>query len=233
MMTHETPAPGIEIWQGDCIDVMMGMESDSVDAVITDPPYGIDYQSAWRSDRAQWKPKIANDKEPFTKWVGGAYKLLKNTGSLYCFYRWDVQDKFYDAIIPYMPIKSQIIWDKVIHGMGDLNGEYAPQHENIMFAAMPDFQFPGKRPSTIIKQRRVMPNDLLHPNEKPVPLIAKLILDSTNPGATILDPFMGSGTTGVACIQTGRRFIGIEIDENYYAIARKRITEALMQPRLL
>ena len=55
----------------------------------------------------------------------------------------------------------------------------------------------------------------------------------TQPGDTILDPFMGSGTTGVACVKTGRNFIGIEIDEGYFAIAEKRIKEAQMQPRLM
>jgi len=223
----------VELILGDCLDVMKGMPDKSVDAVITDPPYGIDYQSARRSDKSLWKPKIANDKEPFTNWTGDAYRLLKVSGCLYCFYRWDVQDEFYKAINPHMAIKSQIIWDKVIHGMGNLNGEYAPQHENILFATMPNFGFPGKRPRTIVKQRRIMPDDLLHPNEKPVPLIGKLILDATNPADTILDPFMGSGTTGVACVQTGRNFIGIEIDETYFKIAERRIKEAQMQPRLL
>ncbi len=232
-MTHETFAPGIELYLGDCLDVMRGMDDGSVDAVITDPPYGIDYQSARRSDKNLWKPKIANDKAPFVKWVEGAYKLLKNDACLYCFYRWDVQSDFYDAIFPWMAVKSQIVWDKVVHGMGDLNGEYAPQHENILFATMPNFGFPGKRPRTVVKQRRVMPDDLLHPNEKPVALISKLILDSTNKNDVVVDLFLGSGTTGVAAVQTGRRFIGVEIDPDYYAIAKKRIQEALMQPRLL
>lgn len=72
-----------------------------------------------------------------------------------------------------------------------------------------------------------------HPTQKPLLLIKKLILEHTKKGDTILDPFAGSGTTGVACVQTGRNFIGIEIDESYYNIAKRRIDEALMQPRLL
>ena len=71
-----------------------------------------------------------------------------------------------------------------------------------------------------------------HPTQKPLLLIKKLILENTNEGDTIFDPFMGSGTTGVACVQTGRNFIGIEIDPDYFAIAEKRIKEAKMQPRL-
>ncbi|MEO1223337.1 MAG: site-specific DNA-methyltransferase [Pseudomonadota bacterium] len=69
-----------------------------------------------------------------------------------------------------------------------------------------------------------------HPTEKPLPLMSELLSDFTQPGQTILDPFMGSGTTGVACARMGRRFIGIEIDENYFDIACQRIAEAERQP---
>ena len=71
-----------------------------------------------------------------------------------------------------------------------------------------------------------------HKSQKPINLMKRLLLDFTNQGDTILDPFMGSGTTGVACVQTGRNFIGIEIDPTYFAIAERRIQEAQLQPRL-
>jgi len=71
-----------------------------------------------------------------------------------------------------------------------------------------------------------------HPTEKPVSLMRELLGDFTNAGETILDPFMGSGTTGVAALQMGRKFIGIELNEAYFDIACKRIEEAWKQPRL-
>lgn len=71
-----------------------------------------------------------------------------------------------------------------------------------------------------------------HPSQKPIALLKELIEKYTHEGDTILDPFMGSGTTGVACVQTGRNFIGIEIDEGYFKIAERRIKDAEMQPRL-
>lgn len=70
----------------------------------------------------------------------------------------------------------------------------------------------------------------LHPTEKPLPLMVEILKDFTNHGQTILDPFMGSGTTGVACVKLGRKFIGIELDEKYFDIACKRIREAYEQP---
>jgi modification methylase len=72
----------------------------------------------------------------------------------------------------------------------------------------------------------------LHNTQKPIKLITEIVKSSTNPGDTIFDPFMGSGTTGVACVQTGRKFIGIEIDTGYFEIAVKRIKEAQLQMRM-
>lgn len=69
-----------------------------------------------------------------------------------------------------------------------------------------------------------------HPNEKPLGLVRKFVVLHTEAGDTVLDPFMGSGTTGVVCAQMGRRFIGIELDEGYFDIACKRIKEAYAQP---
>ena len=72
-------------------------------------------------------------------------------------------------------------------------------------------------------------DDTGHPTTKPTKLMVALIERMSNPGDTILDPFMGSGTTGVACVQTGRNFIGIEIDPGYFEIAKKRIEQAQLQ----
>jgi site-specific DNA-methyltransferase (adenine-specific) len=71
-----------------------------------------------------------------------------------------------------------------------------------------------------------------HPTEKPVPLMRELVADFTQPGETVCDPFMGSGTTGVACVEMGRAFIGIEQNERWFDLSCRRIAEAVKQPRL-
>ena len=211
---------------GDCLDVLKGMEDNSVDLVLADPPYGINYQSARRTDKESWKPKIANDKKPFVSWVYDAHRVLKHDGRLLCFYRWDVQNAFLSEIKTMgFEVKSQIIWDKVSHGMGDLKGGFAPQHESIIYATKGQFEFVSKRPKSIIQCMRVMPDKLLHPNEKPIELICKLLKPTSNPNDLILDPFCGSGTTCVAAEELGRRWIGIDILEEYCQIARKRIQQ--------
>jgi DNA modification methylase len=213
---------------------MANLESGTIDAVITDPPYGISYQSAWRSDKARWHPPIANDDTPCVDWLPDAYRVLKPNTPLVCFCRWDVQEVFRQAITAAgFEVKSQIIWDKVTHGMGDLNGEFAPQHEIALFAAKGRYTFPGERPKTIIRATRLLGESMVHPTEKPTTLLGQLIVAPTRHGDLILDPFAGSGSTGVAAIKEGRRFIGSELDPGYHAIAMKRLGAAYQQPRLM
>lgn len=218
---------------GDCLEVMKDIPDKSVDLVLTDPPYGIDYQSARRIDRTQWKPKIANDKKPFVAWLGDSYRVLKETGSLLCFCRWDVQEEFKQAIEKSgFEIKSQIIWDKVIHGMGDLKAQFAPQHEVIWFATKGNFKFPNMRPPSILRFKRVDAEKLTHPNEKPIDLIKYLISVTTKPCNVVADFFIGSGVTPDASLQLGRRFIGTELSEEYCEIARQRLAQAQSQQSL-
>lgn len=217
----------------DCNDFMGSIESGTIDLVLTDPPYGIDYQSARRTDKTQWKPKIKNDKEPFLDWIDEAFRLTKDGGALICFCRWDVEEVFKNAINKSgFEVKSQVIWDKVIHGMGDLNGAFAPQHENIWFATKGKFEFHGKRPKSIIKINRVNAEDMIHPNEKPVGLFTSLINSIVPQGGKVLDCFMGSGNSGVATITSKRFYYGCDADENHFRNAEKRIKQASLQSPL-
>ena len=201
-----------------------GHENGAVDLVLTDPPYGIDFQSHMKKDKTKWMPKIKNDKEPFTGFISEMRRIVKPTGAVMVFTRWDVQQKFIDAMtINGMRPKNIIIWDKVMHGMGDLKRAYGSRYESIIFWANNGFRFNGKRPTDIIRCQRVSASRLIHPNEKPVELLETLIKQCTKPGDTVMDMFMGSGSTGVACVNTGRDFIGIELDKGYFDIAKARI----------
>lgn len=218
---------------GDCLFELKKIETESIDAIITDPPYGIDYQSAWRTDTAKRLAKIQNDTKPFIWFLYDAYRIIKPGGCLILFCRFDVQDVFKMALeAAGFDVKSQVIWDKKIHGMGDLTGAFSPQHENIWFCTKGDFKFPKERPSSIISVSRVFPDKLTHPNEKPVDLMAYLCRSVSAPGGAILDPFCGSGSTGVAAIKEGFDFIGIEIDPKYSELAQNRIDLVKKQPSL-
>ena len=207
------------IYKGDCMDLIPKLGDGSIDCCITDPPYGIAYQSAWRIDKQKWKPKILNDETPFTDWIKPLFDKMKDGGRVICFYRWDVQDAFLDAFLDAgFTVKSQIVWDKVMHGMGDLKGEFAPQHELMLYATKGRFEFASKRPKTVYRCNRVPAESLKHPNEKPVNLIAALIRDITSNGETIVDPFGGSFSTFKASVKEGRKCISFELHDEYFKL---------------
>lgn len=197
------------------------MPDESVNAIITDPPYGINYVS-------QTGARIKNDKASFIWFLYDAFRVLKSGGTLLCFTRWDVEQTFIDAIeLAGFRVKSEVIWDKVYHGMGDTKAAFAPAHENIVFAIKGKYSFPGGRPKDLVTFSKLGSAQMIHPTEKPVGLIANLITAVTKPDDLILDPFAGSGSTLVAAKKSGRRFIGVELDDEYYEKARRRIEEVV------
>lgn len=126
-------------------------------------------------------------------------------------------------------VKSQVIWNRLHHGMGDLRGAFAPMHDVIWYGAKGRRVFVNGRPKSVIECRRPSPSeDFGHPTCKPVSLMQQL-LSSVHDGAdtpTILDPFMGSGSTAVACVGLGWNFIGFELEMAYYNTAVSRVKAA-------
>lgn len=203
------------LYLGDCLEVLPLI--DKVDAVITDPPYGMNFQSNYRNEKHL---KIANDESAEVAIQVINWCLQNTNHSIYAFGRWD---NIYDYPKP----KSLITWVKNNWSMGDLHHEHARQTEVAFFYAMKEHFFPKQRPTDVIEYPRT--NNEFHPTEKPVGLMCKFVEWTSG---TILDPFMGSGTTGVAAIQMGRKFIGIEREQKYFDIACKRIEQAVSQPQL-
>ena len=200
------------LYLGDCMDVMPTL--DKVDAVVTDPPYGMAFQSNHRKEKHKI---IENDNTiDLLKWCCE----LKADHSKYIFMRWE-------NIADVAKAKSCITWIKDNHSMGDLNHEHGRQTEICLFYSGKNHFFPNKRPNDVIKAART--NNELHPTQKPVSLMEVIVKWTSG---IVIDPFMGSGTTGVACAKMGRKFIGVELDEDYFNIACKRIEEAYMQPDL-
>lgn len=202
---------------GDCLEIMPTL--GKVDAVVTDPPYGIGYRSGYATD-ALWGSarNIISDETTAARdvvaiWSAGRPCLL--------FGSWR-------AIRP-QRTRQVLVWDKGgALGMGALDLPWKPDHEEIYVLGK---GFVGRRDSgSVLRHAPVQSmakNGRVHPTEKPVSLMVDLCRKVPE---TILDPFMGSGTTGVACVKLGRRFIGIEISEEYFDIACRRIEEAYRQP---
>lgn len=217
-----------KLLKGDCIELMKDIPDNSIDMVLTDPPYGIDYQSNRIKNKFKRKEKILNDKKPFVDFIPLIKNKIKKDGSIMIFTRWDVQQKFIDILNENdMKVKNILIWDKIIHGMGDLKRSYGNRYESIIFSNKKEFRFKCKRPQDIITERKVVPKDLIHPNEKPVKLLMKIISQCTNENDIIFDPFMGSCSTGVACVKLKRNFIGCELDNKYFELSSKRIQKEI------
>lgn len=139
---------GITLLQGDCLKLLKDIPDGSVDMVLTDPPYGIDFQSQWKKNKADWFPKIKNDKQPFVHFIPALKRIIKPTGCVMVFTRWDVQQEFIDAMgTSGLPVRNVLIWDKVVHGMGDLKGRLQVAMNQSYFTAGVIFhsQIKGRR----------------------------------------------------------------------------------------
>ena len=218
----------MKLYNEDCLIAMDRMIEDGikVDAIITDPPYGMSFQSNRRVVKEKFD-KIKNDSNLI--WLEDflikSDKILNNNSSLYIFCSWHNVDKFKQSIEKYFKIKNIIVWVKNNHGSGDLKASYAPKHEFIIYAHKGRSLFREKRLSDVMEFPKISSSKLLHPTEKNVDMLEIFVKNNTDETQIILDPFMGSGSTGVACKQTNRDFIGIEIDETYFNIAEERINK--------
>lgn len=208
----------VQLYHGDCLDILKTLDAGSVDAVVTDPPYGISYDAShdkykngisreaatWDVDPFDPAPILALSK-PTIMWGGNCFssRLPDHPGWL-CWVK-TVRD---GAEI--RQADMELAWTNCIRRSQTIR--------HLWIGAYRDSESGIKN---------------VHPTQKPIRVMQWCINLISKPGDTILDPFMGSGTTGVACVKTGRNFIGIELDKGYYDIAQRRIAEAQMQMPLL
>ena len=246
-MTEKVVIGNATLYLGDCLELMAQIPDGSVDMVLCDLPYGttackwdsvIPFEPLW----AQYKRIIKRNgaivltaSQPFTsalvmsniamfkyQWVWD-----KKIPSGMSYARYQPMRQHEDVLVfcagstPYLP--QMVKRDKPIKGGGMSKGE-TTKNENLV-ALKKTYEF--KNPTTLIGFDKVRIG-AVHPTQKPVALMEYLIRTYTNEGDTVLDNCMGSGTTGVACVNTGRNFIGIEKDDKYFAIASQRIGESLV-----
>ena len=216
------------MYQGNAINILP--ECPIVDGVITDPPFSINTKSALPGKLSPW-PDLINA----AFWYAGWYKLVRdrlgNSGYFWTFLSWrtltTVQKAAFDN---QWSIESLLVWDKEWIGPGGTIG-LRPSYEMIALLSVGDFTIADRGVPDIkrCKWSSHKPNG--HPAEKPQRLIEWLA--SISGGGTILDPFMGSGTVGAACMALGIPFIGIEMEERWFDVACIRIKEAEKQQALI
>lgn len=208
----------MNLYHGDCLEVLPSLEGGSVDLIVTDPPYGISYKShARKVSRSYERIQGDSDLTWLKPFAGECYRLLKENTHLYSFIRYDTYCAFYEAFREAgFTMKRTLLWIKGAPSAGDLVGDYAPLEEWIIFAQKGRRALNGGRDSNVLSFRKVASTALVHPNQKPLPLLEFLIKKSSNEGEVVLDPFAGSGSTVLAALRCNRDAIGVEVSEEFF-----------------
>jgi site-specific DNA-methyltransferase (adenine-specific) len=239
----------IELLKGDCLEVMKEIKSESIDAIICDPPYGttackwdsvIDFKLMWEQLNRIIKPNgaiVLFGSEPFSSAL--RMSNIKNYKYELIWKKSKCGSPFTAKYKPLTKHENISIFEKkgnkTTYNPQMLEGKpykrkWTPNKKNNMKYGIKGVETDNKgtrHPDCILDfQQKWRRQDQVHPTQKPVLLMEYLIKTYTNENETVLDFTMGSGTTGVGCVNLNRQFIGIEQDENYYNIAVKRLEEA-------
>ena len=239
----------ITLYHGDCLEKLKELEDKSIDLVITDPPYGIDYQTfRTKSD------KLVNDDnlDWLNEFAEEISRVLKDERHLYCFVDYEMSAYFILAFKKHgFTIRNLLTIPRAVNGIGG-GRIFQQQFEFCIYASKGN-----KKQGRMLNHTKILRNTekhrkdkrynggewrkrlpdnwhwtvasvhnakkKFHPTEKNVSCLENMIELSSNEGEVILDPFMGSGSTGLACKNLNRDFIGIEIDKKYFNIAKERL----------
>lgn len=203
-----------------------------INAIITDPPFGIAFvsNSVRRRHSEKYNKPIKDDDDPeaaiatFDAALEPLIPLCADECEMYVFTAWQVIDLWlpYLRSIPGFEVKQQLVWQKGYPGMGDINYNWGCGWEAIFYLKKGNRPVPYRR-SGVISIDRIPSGKNIHPTEKPTQLIGMLVEMSTNKGDLVVDPFSGSGSTAVACMDTGRNSLGIELDAQHHKLSVGRL----------
>ena len=246
----------IQLYKGDCLEVMKQIQDKSVDMILCDLPYGQTQRNKWDviiPFNPLWEQykRIIKDNGVIVLFANGMFtaELMLSNKSMWKY------NLVWNKVLPSgflnakkMPLRShedicifykkspiynpQMTLGKECHSRGNVIGKNQEDFSrNTNYGSFVAVQTEGnlKYPKSIITYQKPHPSITIHPTQKPVALLEYLVKTYTNEGDTVLDNCMGSGSTGVACIRTNRNFIGIELDENYFNIAKERIEQEKMK----
>jgi len=195
----------VTLYRGDCLEVLPTLPPGSVDACICDPPYGVEFRGA------QWDKDIPEVATRLPQMFSRVAIIMGTTAA------WQ-----------FPPPKWVACWARPASNSRSKIGGFSHWSPVLLYGDCKmsvDFR-------SWHAIANAYPSGFPHPSPKPECVMLWLVRELTAPGETAIDPFMGSGTTGVACIRTGRKFLGVEIDRHYFNVARDRLERELAQPRL-
>jgi site-specific DNA-methyltransferase (adenine-specific) len=231
------------LYNGDCCEVLESIASDSIKLLWTDPPYGNsnhsgDFNASLNKHRGLESQPILNDdlasmKNVVNKMLIQAARIIQGEGCCCCcvggggpspVFAWLAERMDRDGL----QFFHSFIWDKKNPGIG---WRFRRQHEMIMIAHRAGGKLAWADDNIQVPNifSLMPPREREHPNEKPLMLMESFIHWHTKTNDVVCDPFMGSGSTGVAALKNGRKFIGIELDPKHFDTAVRRITDAASQ----
>ena len=226
-MTPYYDEDGITIYHGDCREWLASRQDDSVELLISDPPYGVEWQS--RSRLNLFSPIIGDDGSlDMRHMLDECVRVLMSRRHLYVF-------GFDLSGVSGLSATVDLVWDKQAKGLGNLEIPWAPSYERIGFGVKDRGKDHIARGGLVTRLRRESVLRFtrstiadIHPTEKPVALLRELIESSSHLHECVVDPFAGSGSTLIAAKLEGRRAIGIEVEERYCEIAAKRLAQRVL-----
>ncbi|MDI6788760.1 MAG: site-specific DNA-methyltransferase [Planctomycetota bacterium] len=240
------------VFNEDCLKGLDRIPNNSVDLVVTDPPYCLGKDYGNNSDKLNPKEYLDWSK----KWIDAVIPKIKDAGSLYVFLTWQYSPEIFSYIKTKLIMINEIIWDRRVPSMGGSTRKFSSVHDNIGFFAktkryyfnLDSVRIPydeetkkartrsifvgkkwlevGYNPKDVWSVTRIHAQDPereAHPTQKPLEIIERIIKASSPKGGIVLDPFMGTGTTAVACYKLNRNYIGFEVNSNYCKITEERL----------
>lgn len=219
----------VTLHHGNCLDILKTIPSESVDLVVTDPPYKVISGGSLTSKNSPTGILAKNDGKIFEhnsitieEWLPDVYRVLKQ--NTHCYIMCNLLNLWnYKEVAEKVGFKvhNLLVWEK---NNCTPNRWYMKNHEYILFL------YKGKAKAINMCGSKTIhtfenPKNKVHPTEKPIALMQLYVENSSQKDDLVLDPFMGGGSVGIACVETGRHFIGAEIDTSYFNIAQQRILQ--------
>ena len=219
-----------KLYRGDCLEMIDQLPDRSVDLMLTDPPYNISRENRfWSMNRQSMDFGVWDHDFDQTSWIQPMTEKIAKNGAMIIFNRWKNLGLIADELERCgMDVKDCIRWEKTNPMPRNRDRRYVADFEFAVWAVKRGGRWTFNRQDPKYQRPEFIataPNGKhrFHPTQKPVSLLEELIKIHTNPEDLVFDPFMGSGSTGVAALELGRQFVGIEIDEKYYRVAQERI----------
>ena len=210
----------VTIYHGDCREILPTL--GKVDLVLTDPPYGVSYKKSGE------EYMIGDTVNLIPYFLPLARRVLKPDGAIYMF---SSTTKLVDTLPvfnTYFKLHSIIIWDKRIGQIPRQLSHYKLRYEPILYGSKGLHRLNGYA-DDVFQCDIPRGKKRVHPTQKPIEIVEYIVGNSAKETSIVLDPFLGSGTTAVACIHLNRKCIGIEIEEKYCSIAAKRLSQGVMR----